>query len=108
MNALLPVLFLLVFVSCAIGLGLHCILLSRLRSRHPLTWEALGRPTLFFNNSIANGLAVQRFLWRREYATLGDSQFSRFAAFLKGYMLAYLLLFILTVGAFVSGVLNQR
>jgi hypothetical protein len=108
MNTLLAILFVSLVVSCPAGFVLHGMLLSQLRSRHPRTWEMLGRPTMFLNNSIANGLAVQRFLWRRQYVTLGDTQFSRLASFLRGYLLVYLLLFIVTIGVFISGISSQR
>ncbi|HWX21027.1 MAG TPA: hypothetical protein VN578_14095 [Candidatus Binatia bacterium] len=66
------------------------------------TWEALGRPTLFLNNSITNGLAVLRFLWRRDYSALGDRGFARFASFLRCYMAAYFVLFVLFVVVFMT------
>jgi hypothetical protein len=108
MHALLPILFVLLFVSCAAGLVFHHIFLSRLRSRHSQTWEALGRPTLFLNNSIANGLAVLRFLWRRDYRALGDDEFAGFASFLRGYMTVYLVVFVLTIAVFVTSIGSQR
>ena len=101
MDTLLPIVFALLLVSCGAGLVLHHIFLSKLRTRHSKTWEALGRPALFLNNSITNGLAVLRFLWGRDYHALGDVEFSRFATFLRGYMVAYFILFILTVIIFV-------
>ena len=104
MHALLPILFVLLFVSCAAGIILHHTFLSRLRSRHSQTWEALGRPTLFLNNSITSGLAVLRFLWRRDYRALGDEEFARLAGFLRGYMAAYFVLFVLTVAVFVTSI----
>src|SRR4030095_5262182 len=97
MHALLPILFVMLFVSCAVGFVLQYVFLSRLRTRHAQTWEALGRPTLFLNNSVSNSLAVLRFLWRREYRGLADEQFIRFAAFLRGYLAAYFVLFAFVV-----------
>jgi hypothetical protein len=108
MNTLLPILFVLLFVSCAVGIVLHHVFLSRLRSRHSQTWEVLGRPTLFLNNSIINSLAVLRFLWRRDYRTLGDDEFTRLAGFLRGYMVAYLVLFVVTVAVFITSIKNHR
>lgn len=100
MHELLPILLILLFVSCAFGFFLQHVFLSQLRSRHSQKWEALGRPTLFLNNSIANGLAVQRFLWRGEYRALGDRTFARLGNFMRVYMAAYLALFVLIIAVF--------
>jgi hypothetical protein len=108
MNALLPILLILLFTSCAAGLVLQHIFLSRLRSRHLQTWEALGRPTLFLNNSITNSLAVLRFLWRGDYRALGDREFARFACFLRGYMAAYFVLFVLFIVVFMANSGSHR
>lgn len=100
MHTLLPILFILLIVNSIVGLVLRNVFLAQLRSRHRQTWDALGRPTLL-NNSIANGLKVQRFLWRQEYRILGDGPFARFGSFLRFYMVAYLLLFGLTIVVFI-------
>jgi hypothetical protein len=100
MHALLPILFIALFVSTGIGFVLQHRFLSRLRTRHAQTWEALGRPTLFLNNSIGNSLAVLRFLWRREYQSLGDHRSVRLASFLRGYLAIHFLLFLFAVVAF--------
>ena len=108
MQMLLLILFVLLLASCVAGLVLHHILLSHLRSRHSQAWEALGRPTLFLNNSITNSLAVLRFLWRRDYLALDDDGFARLAGFLRGYMITYLVLFVLTMALFITCIANQR
>ena len=104
MHAILPILFGMLFVSCAVGFVLQHLFLSRLRTRHAQTWEALGRPTLFLNNSISKSLAVLRFLWRREYHALSDEQFVRFAGFVRGYLAAYLVLFGVVIAVFLTGI----
>jgi hypothetical protein len=107
MRALLPILFIILVVSCAVGFVLQHAFLSQLRARHAQTWEALGRPTLFLNNSISNSLAVLRFLWRREYRGLADEQFVRFAAFLRCYLAAYVVLLALVVAVFVVSIRSK-
>ena len=103
MQTLLPILFVLLIVSGALGFVLQHRFLSLLHSRHPETWQALGRPDLFRNNSIANGMAVQRFLWRREYRALTDRQFVRFAELVRIYFIAYLLVLLATFAVFIFG-----
>ncbi len=88
MHMLPLILFALLFISCLTGFVLQLVFLSRLRTRHPQTWEELGRPGLFHSNP-GNVLAVLRFLWRRDYLALGDESFAKFVDFLRGYMVAY-------------------
>jgi len=104
MEPLIAILFIVLAISCLVGFILHCVFLSRLRTRHPQTWEALERPALFLNNSIGNGVAVQRFLWQRKYRELGDEQFVRFADFLRLYYAAYTVLFVLMMLVFIANI----
>ena len=108
MHALLPILFIALFVSAGIGFVLQHTFLLRLRTRHAQTWEALGCPTLFVNNSVGNSLAVFRFLWRRQYQSLGDQQSVRLASFLRGYLVVYFVLFMFVVVVFFVTIKTQR
>lgn len=77
-----------------VGLFVVIVLLEALwrnaiRVRHPETWKALGSPTLILNNSIANSLRMERFLWRGEYRVLGDRGLNRLAASIKIAFVVY-------------------
>jgi hypothetical protein len=85
--------FIILMTCVVIGFAMHSQLLRQLRARHPQVWESLGRPTLIMNNSVANGLAVQRFLWRKEFQTLGDPEFARLAERLRTFGICYLVFF---------------
>ncbi len=89
MRSLGPILFIILAAAVVVGMVLQQRLLSRLRIQHVQTWEALGRPSLFMNNSMANNLSVLKFLWRRDYLTLGDDGLIRLADFLRIYQLVY-------------------
>ena|SRR5258706_6573507 len=102
MHALLPILFIALVMSAVVGFVIQHAFLTRLRTHHTPIWEALGRPTLFLNNSITNSIAVLRFLWRREYQTLGDHRSVRLARFLRSYLALYVILFTLTIGVFLA------
>ena len=68
------------------GTGLHYRYLRMLRLSHPTTWQSLGRPTLFWTAAaIMTSFPVLRFLWRREYHTLGDQEFSRLSGWVRAY-----------------------
>jgi hypothetical protein len=77
-------------VAVVVGLGLMHSFLQELKSRHPNVWESLGRPSVVANNSIANSLAVLRFLWRKEYKDLGDPNFANRATVVRKFNIAYL------------------
>jgi len=44
------------------------------------------------NNSIANGIAVMRFLWRREYMELEDEHITRVCGFMLAYQIGWFVL----------------
>ena len=85
--------FVSLMIACIVGFGLHSHFLREMRSRHPEIWESLGRPTLIINSSVSNGLAVQRFLWRKEYESLDDPEFIQLARSLRTFNIAYLIFF---------------
>ena len=66
--------------------------LRLLRTRHEERWISPGKPSLILNNSIANGIAVMRFLWRREYMELEDQQITRLCGFMLVYQIGWFLL----------------
>jgi uncharacterized membrane protein YraQ (UPF0718 family) len=91
------ILFFALMLAVIVGLVMQHFFLQEMRSHHPDVWESLGRPTLIRNNTISNGLAVLRFLWRKEYQALDDAKFIRFAAFVRAYLIAYTVFFALIV-----------
>lgn len=60
--------------SCVIGLVLHHRFLTCLRDKQTSTWNELGRPTLFANNSVKNFLAIRRFLRTLGSSTISDRE----------------------------------
>ena len=97
MSPLIPAFVVVLFLSAITGLALQWRFLSLLRTRHAQTWESLGRPSLFWNNSVANVCAVFQFLWRKDYLALGDPQFAKLAQVLRVYNVAYIILFLCVV-----------
>ena len=73
-------------------------LLRSLRRYQPAVWDALGRPTLFLNNSIANSFRVAKFVLGREYRNVDQGQIQKlgWAAFLL-FVLAVFLSLLLTI-----------
>jgi len=90
-------LFTFLMVGAFGGLALSAYFLHLLRTRHEQTWIALGRPSLVLNNAIANGFAVLRFLWRKDFLELDDPSITRLCTFILLYQIGYLALFIVTI-----------
>lgn len=84
----------LLVVASLGGAVLHGMLFSRLRTHHPHTWMALGRPTIFIGR-----LAVMRFLLSGEYVRLGDAQLTRLARFLRRYLALYVIFLLVIIAA---------
>ncbi len=89
--------FLTAIIICAVlGLAIGRAFYQRLRRHHPETWEKLGSPTLFWNQSPKVQVAVSRFLWKSSYRQLEDPVLNRLASLLR-------CLGVLLVGLFVMG-----
>jgi hypothetical protein len=89
------------FILAIVWLGLIVWLFRRLRLRHPATYEAMGSPSLFWNNSMRNNWLLLKFLFGGQWRALGDARLSAvirgmrvllivslagFAAFLAAFM----------------------
>ena len=70
------------------------LLFSRLEKRHPMKYEAMGRPSLILRNHLAGTLAMLAFLVRREHRALGDSYLSKLSDGMLVFFAAYLVLFL--------------
>lgn len=88
------ILFSILMLAVVIGLGVHHVFLRRLRLKHPETWVALGSPSLILNNSIQNGFAVMRFLWKRQYKSLNDPALTKLCNFIVVYSTVYIVFFV--------------
>jgi hypothetical protein len=80
----------------------------RLRIRHPATYDAIGSPSLFWNNSIRNNWLFAKFLFQGTWKALGDRQLFVVARVMQFLFIAYFVVFIgLFVALNIFGV-NQR
>lgn len=89
------VLFAILLGMVVIWFVLMQLLLRRLASAHPATYEAMGRPSLFLRNSSSGALAVLQFLIARKHRTLGDTYLSMLSDGMLVFFAVYLVLFIM-------------
>ena len=104
---MLPILFVLLFVSCLGGLITQQTFFSRLRKLHTSTWEELGKPVIFLNSGIPNAARFIKFMWNRSYESLPNQRTVAFGRFLRAFLIFYVTQFVLTVIAFLL-VLKQH
>ncbi len=92
------------FLGTAVYLILIRKVLIHLETNHTVTWQQLGKPSLFLNNSPRNSLLVVRFLWDKQYLSLQDAELTHLASRVRRLLLVLLGLFpILVVGVFTLG-----
>lgn len=72
---------------------LIAVLLRQLQRKHPVTYEAMGRPGLFIGNTPASSGAVLRFIAFREHRVLRDAGLSCLCDGMLVFMAAYLVFF---------------
>jgi len=65
----------------------------QLERKHPEKYEEMGKPSLFWNNSIKTGYATLKFIGRREHKDLGNPKLSKLCDFSAGFFVVYLVLF---------------
>ncbi len=64
-------------------------LFRRLRKRHPATYEAIGSPSLFWNNSMRNGWLLLKFLFSSKPQELGDPVIRWLARLMRIFLVVY-------------------
>jgi hypothetical protein len=95
-------LFCTLFLMALIWFGLILWVFGRLRSRHPLVFESLGSPSLFWHSSPRNNLRFFRFLFSAEPSGLQDEKLARVCILMRYFFFVYTLLFLVLIIAFVK------
>jgi hypothetical protein len=96
-------LFGLLLVMVSAWLILCSWLFHRLRARHPSTYESMGSPTLFWNNSVRNNWLFGRFLFTSQWRELDDPAVSRMVPLMRFLLVVYLVLFLACMVLFFLG-----
>jgi hypothetical protein len=73
----------------------------RLRHRHIATYEAIGSPSLFWNNSTRSQWLFFKFLFKGQWQSLGDGRLSAVARLMQILFVVYLVAFTAMFVAFV-------
>jgi hypothetical protein len=95
------ILFATLFVLAFVWIGLVLWMFRRLRVQHVETFEAIGSPSLFWNNSPRNNWLFLKFLFQGQWQLLEDRQLAIAARIMQVVFVAYMLGFlVLFVGSF--------
>jgi hypothetical protein len=81
-------------ISFVVCFAISGRVLALMRDRHRETWESLGSPSLFVNNSIGNAVRLWLFNVRGGYKRLDDPQLARLVRCMNVVSLVYLACFV--------------
>ncbi len=93
MDELFLVVFGLLMAMVLIWFVLLKAIFIRLERQHPEKYEGMGKPSLFWNNSMKTGYATLKFIGRREHRELNDPGLSKLSDFTLAFFFVYLILF---------------
>jgi hypothetical protein len=93
------------FVLAVVWLILIVWTFRRLQSRHPAAYEAIGSPSLFWNNSPRNNWLFVRFLFRGDWQNLGDAALAVVARSMQLLFVLYVAGFFGLIAMFLYGVI---
>ena len=99
MPAILWTLFPALFAMAVVWLATIVWVFHRLRLDHPSTFEQLGSPSLFWNNSPRTGWLFLKFLFSGRCRELGDPALATVILFMRILFICYGLLFLTMIAA---------
>lgn len=99
-QTILGIMFAVLGSLVVIGLLLYNSVLKKLRRDHNGTWESLGSPSLFLNNSLVNSARVLGFVFMRKHRSLKDGTLSSICDFLLVYYLIFSAYFVVYIYLF--------
>jgi hypothetical protein len=91
------VLFAVMMTIAPIWFAIMIWILHRLRVGHPSTYEEIGSPTLFWNNSTRSQWLLFKFMCSSRPSQLGDPSLTNMVRFMRILLLCYLTIFSVTV-----------
>jgi hypothetical protein len=105
-EAILPFFFGGMMIMVVVWFVLITRLFKQLRDKHPVTYENLGSPSLFYNNSVKNNLLFLRFLCKSEFDFLDDPPLVKMCRFARMYVGSFMILFFIMTGLILTVIHN--
>ena len=91
--SLFPVLFAVYWSSVLVWCLLASRLCDSLSRRHPLVYDALGRPAPLAGSGLRGDFALLRFLLGGRYRSLADRRLARLCGAMRALLCVYVLFF---------------
>ncbi|MDN3523987.1 hypothetical protein QWY79_01750 [Halomonas sabkhae] len=70
-------------------------LFEALKKRFPEKYKEMGSPKLFRDNDMSETIKLIKFLFKKEWRGLGDSEVSNLGAFMLWFFVAYIVLLLI-------------
>jgi hypothetical protein len=105
-ETILPFLFGAMMIMVVVWFVLISRLFNQLRDKHPATYENLGSPSLFYNNSMKTNHLFLRFLCKSEFESLNDPPLVKLCRFARIYLASYMILFFIMAGFILTVIHN--
>ncbi|HEV3298548.1 MAG TPA: hypothetical protein VG055_02865 [Planctomycetaceae bacterium] len=99
--AILIAVWAILLVMVLIWFGAVTWLFRRLRNHHQATYESLGSPTLFWNNSPRNNWLFAKFLFGSQWKLLDDPVLNIVCPLMRAFLCVYLVAFLILLVAFI-------
>ena len=99
--AILIAVWAILLVMVLIWFGAVTWLFRRLRNHHQATYESLGSPTLFWNNSPRNNWLFAKFLFGSQWKLLDDPILNIVCPLMRVFLCVYLVAFLILLVAFI-------
>lgn len=87
-------LFAILFAMAPVWWVLISWVFRRLREKHTLTYEAIGSPTLFWNNSPRNNWLFLKFIFGARWQELDDTALIKVSRIVRVFSVVYMLGFL--------------
>jgi hypothetical protein len=94
-----PLIFFAFLFCFIVGYATTAQLQRILRERHPAVYDSLGRPTLFWNNSMKNSFMMLEFILRGRFKETHDPEVIRLCRFIRAFIYSYWAFFVAVVVA---------
>jgi hypothetical protein len=101
-SPLFSVLFTILLAMVLVWFATVLWMFRRLRTRHLDVYEALGSPSLFWNNSPRNNVQFLKFIFSSRSRHLGDSTVANVVLFMRVFCVAYVAAFLLLIASFAA------
>lgn len=94
MNKAFPIFFGILLCSAFVWFFLCYRFFKILETRHFEEYEAMGKPSLIMNNSLSSNIKLMKFLFKRKWRELDDSELAKLSRLMLVFFVIYMIGFL--------------